>query len=51
MVYRQPSRRRSNAIEAVGDQVAKGLAEMDGQSSEQLVRSRREKFLVMGRSL
>ena len=40
-----------DAIEAVGDQIAKGLAEFDGQSGEQLVRSRREKFLAMGRNL
>jgi acetyl-CoA carboxylase carboxyl transferase subunit alpha len=39
------------AIEAVGDQVARGLAEMDGQSGEQLLRARREKFLAMGRTL
>ncbi len=39
------------AIEAVGDQIAQGLAEMDGQSGEQLVRARREKFLAMGRNL
>jgi acetyl-CoA carboxylase carboxyl transferase subunit alpha len=38
-------------IEAVGDQVARGLAEMDGQSGEQLLRARREKFLAMGRTL
>src|ERR1700754_3004142 len=29
------------AIEAVGDQVARGLAEMDGQTGEQLLRARR----------
>jgi len=40
-----------DAIEAVGDQIAKGLGEFDGQSGEQLVRSRREKFLAMGRNL
>ena len=28
-----------------------GLAEMDGQSGEQLLRARREKFLAMGRNL
>src|SRR3984957_8502501 len=39
------------AIEAVIDQIAKGLAEMDGQSGEQLVRTRREKYLAMGRNL
>ncbi|HSZ74126.1 MAG TPA: acetyl-CoA carboxylase carboxyltransferase subunit alpha [Rhizomicrobium sp.] len=39
------------AIQAVSDQIAKGLAEMDGQSGEQLVRARREKYLAMGRNL
>jgi len=39
------------AIQAVGDQIAKGLAEMDGQSGEQLLRARREKYLAMGRNL
>jgi len=39
------------AIESVGDQIAQGLAEMDGQDGEQLLRARREKFLAMGRSL
>ena len=40
-----------STIEAVGDQVAKGLAEMDGMSGEQLLKARREKYLAMGRSL
>ncbi len=39
------------AIESVADQIARGLSELDGQSGEQLVRARREKFLAMGRSL
>ena len=39
------------AIEAVADQIAKGLSEMDGMSGEQLLKSRREKFLGMGRNL
>jgi acetyl-CoA carboxylase carboxyl transferase subunit alpha len=39
------------AIEAVADQMAKGLAELDGMSGEQLVKARREKYLAMGRSL
>jgi acetyl-CoA carboxylase carboxyl transferase subunit alpha len=39
------------AIEAVGDQIAKGLAEMDGQSGDQLLKARRAKFLAMGRTL
>ena len=38
-------------IEAVSDQIARGLAELDSMSGEQLVKSRREKFLAMGRSL
>jgi acetyl-CoA carboxylase carboxyl transferase subunit alpha len=39
------------AVESVADQIAAGLSELDGQSGEQLVRARREKFLGMGRSL
>jgi acetyl-CoA carboxylase carboxyl transferase subunit alpha len=39
------------AIEAVGDQIAKGLAEMDGQTGDQLLKARRAKFLAMGRTL
>lgn len=39
------------AIESVADQIALGLGEMDGQSGEQLLRARREKFLAMGRNL
>ena len=39
------------AIESVADQIARGLGELDGQSGEQLLRARREKFLAMGRSL
>ncbi len=38
-------------IESVADQIARGLAEMDGMSGEQLRKSRREKFLAMGRTL
>jgi acetyl-CoA carboxylase carboxyl transferase subunit alpha len=41
----------SEAIQAVSDQIARGLAEMEGQSGEQLVRARREKYLAMGRNL
>ena len=41
----------AEAIEAVGDQIARGLGEMDGQTGEQLLRARRAKFLAMGRSL
>ena len=39
------------AIESVADQIARGLGELDGQSGEQLLRARREKFLAMGRGL
>jgi acetyl-CoA carboxylase carboxyl transferase subunit alpha len=39
------------AIEAVADQVARGLTELDSMSGEQLVKARREKYLAMGRSL
>jgi acetyl-CoA carboxylase carboxyl transferase subunit alpha len=39
------------AIEAVGDQVARGLAEMEGLSGTEILRQRREKFLAMGRDL
>jgi acetyl-CoA carboxylase carboxyl transferase subunit alpha len=39
------------AIHAVADQIAKGLAELDGMSGEQLLKSRRAKFLAMGRGL
>src|SRR5580693_4295804 len=39
------------AIEAVSDQIAKGLGELDGMSGEQLLKSRREKFLGMGRNI
>jgi acetyl-CoA carboxylase carboxyl transferase subunit alpha len=41
----------TETIQAVADQIAKGLAELDGMSGEQLVKSRREKFLAMGRTL
>ncbi|MBN9553284.1 MAG: acetyl-CoA carboxylase carboxyltransferase subunit alpha [Alphaproteobacteria bacterium] len=39
------------AIETVGDQIVKGLAEMDGQTGDQLLKARRAKFLAMGRTL
>ena len=39
------------AIEAVSDQIAAGLSELDGLSGDQLLKSRREKFLAMGRTL
>ena len=40
-----------SAIDAVSDQIAIGLAELDAMTGEQLVKSRREKYLAMGRSL
>jgi acetyl-CoA carboxylase carboxyl transferase subunit alpha len=39
------------AIDAVADQIAAGLKEMDGVSGEELLRLRRAKFLAMGRNL
>ena len=39
------------AIEAVADQIAQGLKEMEGVSGEDLLRQRRAKFLAMGRNL
>ena len=39
------------AIDAVADQIAEGLKEMDGLSGAALLQQRREKFLAMGRSL
>jgi acetyl-CoA carboxylase carboxyl transferase subunit alpha len=38
-------------IDAVADQIAQGLKEMDGVSGEELLRQRRAKFLAMGRNL
>ncbi len=38
-------------IDAVSDQIAAGLAELDGMNGEQLVKSRREKYLAIGRNL
>jgi acetyl-CoA carboxylase carboxyl transferase subunit alpha len=38
-------------IDAVADQIAAGLKEMDGISGEELLRQRRAKFLDMGRNL
>jgi acetyl-CoA carboxylase carboxyl transferase subunit alpha len=40
-----------HAIDAVADQIAAGLKEMDGVSGEELLRLRRAKFLAMGRTL
>ena len=39
------------AIDAVGDQIAQGLAEMDGLSGAEILRRRRQKFLDMGRGI
>src|SRR5580698_3049072 len=44
-------RSAATTIAAVSDQIAAGLAELDRMSGEQLVKSRREKFLAMGRTL
>jgi acetyl-CoA carboxylase carboxyl transferase subunit alpha len=38
-------------IDAVADQIAQGLKEMDGISGEELLRQRRAKFLAMGRNI
>jgi acetyl-CoA carboxylase carboxyl transferase subunit alpha len=40
-----------HAIDAVADQIAAGLKDMDGISGEELLRQRRAKFLAMGRNL
>src|SRR3954471_5968079 len=39
------------AIDAVADQIAAGLKEMDGVSGDELLRQRRAKFLAMGRGI
>ncbi|HEX2760036.1 MAG TPA: acetyl-CoA carboxylase carboxyltransferase subunit alpha [Rhizomicrobium sp.] len=39
------------AIDAVADQIADGLKEMEGVSGDELLRQRRAKFLAMGRNL
>jgi acetyl-CoA carboxylase carboxyl transferase subunit alpha len=39
------------AIDAVADQIEKGLKEMDGVLGDELLRQRRAKFLAMGQSL
>jgi acetyl-CoA carboxylase carboxyl transferase subunit alpha len=41
----------TQAIDAVADQIAAGLKEMDGVSGEELLRQRRAKFLAMGRNI
>src|SRR5665213_872859 len=40
-----------DAIDAVAEQIARGLAEMDGMTGEQCLRARREKYLAMGRNI
>jgi acetyl-CoA carboxylase carboxyl transferase subunit alpha len=40
-----------DTIDAVADQIAAGLKEMDGVSGEELLRQRRAKFLAMGRNI
>ena len=39
------------AIDAVSEQIAQGLTEMDGMTGEQCLRARREKYLAMGRNI
>jgi len=41
----------TEAIDAVADQIAQGLKEMEGISGDELLRQRRAKFLAMGRGL
>ncbi|HTQ13937.1 MAG TPA: acetyl-CoA carboxylase carboxyltransferase subunit alpha [Rhizomicrobium sp.] len=38
-------------IEAVGDQIASALQDMDGMTADEVRRQRREKYLAMGRNL
>jgi len=44
-------RNRQAAIDAVSDQIARGLSELEGLSSTELVKQRRAKYLAMGRGL
>jgi len=39
------------AIDAASDMIAKGLTELDGKSSADLIKARRAKYLAMGRNL
>ena len=39
------------AIHAVSDQIARGLAELESSSGDELLHARRQKFLAMGRNL
>jgi acetyl-CoA carboxylase carboxyl transferase subunit alpha len=41
----------AETIDAVADQIAAGLKEMDGLSGDEILRQRRAKFLAMGRNL
>jgi acetyl-CoA carboxylase carboxyl transferase subunit alpha len=45
--HRAPSR----AIDAASEMIAQGLAELEGRSGPDLIRSRRAKYLQMGRGL
>jgi acetyl-CoA carboxylase carboxyl transferase subunit alpha len=40
-----------DAMDAVADQIAAGLKEMDGMTGDEILRQRREKFLAMGRNI
>ena len=40
-----------DTMDAVADQIAQGLKEMDGLSGDEILRQRRAKFLAMGRSI
>lgn len=44
-------RNADTVIDASGDQIAEGLAEFDGKSSEEIRNMRRQKFLAIGRNL
>ncbi len=41
----------AQTIQAVADQIAHGLGELDAMSGDELKKSRREKYLAMGRTL
>ncbi|TCT45141.1 acetyl-CoA carboxylase carboxyltransferase subunit alpha [Martelella mediterranea] len=44
-------RHSETVIDACGDQIAEGLASMDGMSGEEIRNQRRQKFLAIGRNL
>jgi len=44
-------RHADTVIDASGDQIAEGLAEFEGKSSEEIRNMRRQKFLAIGRNL